>query len=172
MGSLKLTEISKPIRKGKVMTHYTSIDDVRAYISTITVLNYRNIKVMDWNSPLDNHNPKRNYGAGYAVKYTHDNVDEGYVLFHDGQFGDNRNLAFLIDNGHNSVRPFYLASWSESGGFFILHPITPGQEIGPKKMYSVKVMDTNSVTDVKTETAKLNDFPYVVHTTYKPYDNE
>lgn len=122
------------------MAHYTSIDDVNAYIESIKdrVLNYRDISVMDWNAALDNHNPTRDYGAGYAVKYTHDNVDEGYVLFHDDIFGKDRKLVFLIDDG-NKVRPFYLASWNESGGFFILHPFPIGQEFGPRKMYHIQV---------------------------------
>lgn len=122
-------------------SHCTSIDDVNAYIDTIQdrVLNYRDISVMRWETALDNHGPTREYGAGYAVKYTHDIVDEGYVLFHDEQFGKDRKFLFLIDDG-NKVRPFYLAGWNESGGFFILHPFLSGiVQFGPRKMYHIQV---------------------------------
>lgn len=138
----------------------TSYDDVKAYISTITdrVLNYRNISVMVWNSPLDNHNPTREYGSGYAVQYTHDNVDWGYALFHDGQFGTGRKLAFLIDDG-KSVRPFYLAAHNESGGYFILHPFPIGQDFGPRKMYhlSVKPFETVHSEYVSSESVHPDD---------------
>lgn len=122
-------------------THYTSLADVDEYVKSVKdrVLNYRDISVMRWESALDNHRPvARNYGAGYVVKYTHDNVDEGYVLFHDEQFGDNRKLAFAVDNG-KTVRLFYLGSYNESGGFFILHPFPIDMDMGPRKLYQIRL---------------------------------
>lgn len=131
------------------MTHFTSLADVNEYVKSVKdrVLNYRDISVMRWESALDNHTPApRNYGAGYLVKYRHDNVDEGYALFHDEQFGDNRKLAFAVDNG-KTTRLFYLGGWNESGGFFILHPFPIDMEMGPRKLYQVRVKPLVSDND-------------------------
>lgn len=155
------------------MSRYTSIEDVQQYVKDMernSVLQNRDISVMRWNSPLDNYRPvPRDNGAGFVVKYRNNHVEEAYVLFHDDQFGDSRALSFLIDDGE-TVKPFYLASWNESGGFFILHPIQPGiHDLGPRKTYHVKV---NSLTERnqfghkvqdQRETVNLTDFPYVVH---------
>lgn len=128
------------------MTHFTSLADVNAYVKDMeknSVINNHDINVMRWESPLDNHQPAaRNYGAGYLVKYANRYHDEAYVLFHDEQFGDNRKLAFTIDG-----KVFYNASWNESGGFFILHPYPNSVDMGPRKLYQVRVKPLVSDND-------------------------
>lgn len=149
----------------------TSVDDVKAYVSQMgnTVLNNRDISVMGWESVLDNHNPPRNYSAGYVVKYANDNVREGYVLFHDGQFGNQRALAFAIDNG-KTTQLFYLASYNESGGFFIIHPFPIDMDMGPRKLYQIRVKPdqyadefvSGRIREIQYVDKDLDDFPYHV----------
>lgn len=158
------------------MSRYTSIEDVQQFVKDMeknTYLQNRDIHIMRWQSVLDNYAPSRSSGAGFVVKYRNNHVKEAYTLFHDEQFGDSRSLTFLIDDG-TDIKPFYLASWNESGGFFILHPIVSCADFGPRKTYHVKV---NSFTErnhvghkmqdqiTKGETVELTDFPYIG---YKP----
>lgn len=132
------------------MPKTATMADVREYIRDIekSVLNYRDIWVMRWETALDNHNPNREYALGLAVQYTHDNVETGYVLFDIDQFGDNRKLTFFVDNGE-TVKPFYLAAWHEVENFFILHPFTTSDNhMGPRKNYHVQVKPIKPIKPV------------------------
>jgi len=84
------------------------VDNPRDLRQTSKRSDLRDVVDLWWSATLDNHEPARSWGSGYAQEYSTDHGTRSIVLWDSEELRDADKCVFLIDDG-DTVRPYYVS---------------------------------------------------------------
>lgn len=100
---------------------------------------------LTFHAVMDNYEPARRTEVDTAYEYRvtrDDNVERHGIIVCDGVGLFGEGAILLIDDGE-TVTPWYTVGWSQNpGGWTIYYPMGPGMAIGPRKVYELRVHET------------------------------